>query len=178
MVGLFQFRMVTDPMPDDGMVQAILDLDDESVVEFAPEENIGYVWFARTAPSLADAIVAATLELERVGLRPVRVEPRELVTVGEAAARLGRPVQEITAWWEGELSEPDLPSPCEMRSDGSGVIFLWDDIAAWVRTRLGETVPDDPQILMAATAALRLRGFRQAEPGVEPLVAGLIGPRR
>jgi hypothetical protein len=176
MTTLFQFQIVVTPVPDDDQVQQLLDLDDESMVERAPDEGIGMVWFTRTGPSLADAIVAATRDLEGVGLRPSQVKPREAVTVVEAAARLNRPAEEFRAWWEGTLSEPGAPEPWEMFSAGSGTVFGWDDIAAWTRTRLDVTVPDDPPILAAASAALRLRLCVRGVTGVEPLIAALVSP--
>jgi hypothetical protein len=178
MARFFQFRMVVTPLPGDDQVQQLLDLDDETVVERAPEEETGRVWFARTARSLADAIVAATRDVERVGLRAARVEPQVAVTVAEAAARLGRPAEEFRAWLEGTLSEPGAPEPWEMFSAGSGPFYSWDDVATWVSSRLDATVRDDPPILTAASAALRLRLCVTGVTGAEPLIAGLISPAR
>jgi hypothetical protein len=171
----FQFRMLVGHVPDDEQVRGILALDDTSTVELAPEEAVCLVWCDRTAPTLAEAIVSAALDLERLGLRPLRVEPRDPVTASEAAGRLGRPVESFRSWLSSTVAEPDAPTPIRMRTVGPEPIYSWDDIAAWVRERLDANVPMDPPVIEAATLALRLRRCIQGAAGVEPLLAKLIG---
>jgi hypothetical protein len=176
MAAVFQFLILLNEVPDDEQVQQILALDGEPEVECAPEEQVGVVWFDRPAPSLADAIVAATLDLERLGLQPCQVQPRYLVTVPEAAARLDRPVEAFRTWLEGTLTERGAPRPYKMRVAGPGAVFVWDDLTPWIRDQLDETVPDDPSIIDVARTALRLRRAAEHATGVEPLIAVLVSP--
>ncbi|MDR7278636.1 hypothetical protein [Catenuloplanes atrovinosus] len=170
MMPVFQFRMVVDTPPTEAQAVALVGLPDAPAVEVAPEEQVGVVWFDRSAPRLATAIVSAAHDLERVGLRPIRVEPRDQVTVPEAAARLGRPAEWFRTWLTGTLGEPGAPSPMPMRPAGRERFFSWDDVEAWARERLDPDLPDGPPVLTAATLVLRLRRCGRGVDGLPELL--------
>lgn len=173
MTPVFQFRVVVDTPPTDAQAAALVSLPDSPAVEVAPEEQVGVIWFDRSAPRLAEAIVAAAHDLERVGLRPIRVEPRDPVTVPEAAARLGRPAEWFRDWLTGTSAEPGAPAPLPMRAAGREKFLSWDDITEWVRERLDPGLPDDPPVLAAAGLVLRLRRCAHGVDGL-PVLLGLI----
>ncbi|MFI5844445.1 hypothetical protein ACIA8K_32590 [Catenuloplanes sp. NPDC051500] len=174
MTRVFQFRMVVDTPPTDAQAVALVALPDSPAVEIAPEEEVGVVWFDRPAPRLAEAIVTATHDLERAGLRPVRVEPRDPVTIPEAAARLGRQVEWLRARLAGANGEQGAPVPLPMRAAGREKLFSWDDITEWARERFDPGLPDDPLVLTAAGLVLRLRRCAHGVDGL-PILLTLIG---
>ncbi|WP_033340076.1 hypothetical protein [Catenuloplanes japonicus] len=173
MTPVFQFRMVVDTPPTEAQAVALVALPDSPAVEIAPEEQTGVVWFDRSASLLAEALVTAARDLERVGLRPIRVEPRDPVTIPEAAARLGRSAEWFRDWLAGTRGEPGAPKPLPMRVTGPEKLFSWDDLTEWVRERLDPGLPDDPPVLNAAGLVLRLRRCASGVDGL-PVLLGLI----
>lgn len=171
MTPVFQFRLVVSGVPDDDAIQAVLALDGSPAVEISHIEALGVVWFDRPAPDLATAIAGAALDLERLGLRPTRTEPRELVTIPEAAGRLGRPAERLRPRLMAGLNDPHAPTPHRTCPAGSEPMFVWDDIATWVRQHLDPALPDDTPVLNAGTTALRLRRHVLEGASVAPLVA-------
>ncbi|WP_033342061.1 hypothetical protein [Catenuloplanes japonicus] len=179
MTAIFQFRVLVAPAPDDTQTMGILALDDTSAVEIAPEENTGLVHFDRSAPSLASAIATATLDLERLGLRPCRPGQRELVTIPEAASRFALAVEDFRARLTGTLSERHAPRPIRKYTVGDEPVFEWPELAEWTRNRIGYVIPDDGPTLDAAGLAMRLRLHIHAGdvPDIDTLTALVTPPR-
>jgi hypothetical protein len=60
---------------------------------------------------------------------PRRIDPEDLCTAADLAARLGiRHRQTITAW---QFRYPDFPAPVFKRP--GVVLWLWPDVEAWAR---------------------------------------------
>lgn len=110
----------------------------------------------REAVSLLDAITSVVDEIRSVqGLRAVRVETNDAVTLADAAQRLGRRTPEsLRLLAEGRRGPGGFPTP--IADTGKVRVYSWVDIVTWLREALGEDVPKVQHELVLADHALRL----------------------
>ena len=69
------------------------------------------VSFDREAPSLVDAVTGAIADVEATGLRVVRVDDRDWVTLADVAARIGRSREIVRLWALGRKGPGGFPPP-------------------------------------------------------------------
>jgi len=113
----------------------------------------------RRAGSLAAAIHGAVVELEAHGLRAVRVDARDWVTLEGIAARIGRAREVVRLWACARVGPGRFPAPL---NPGCHTLFYsWLEVAGWLGTAghlPGEVRVDvDAPVLAAANLALQLR---------------------
>ncbi len=109
----------------------------------------------REAPTLADAIGSAIIDVESVpGLRVLRVEPDDLVTAAEIAQRLGRSRESVRLLIAGKRGRSQFPAPVShLRSRNR--LWRWADVAAWAGAEPAQVTR--AQLIAALNAALELR---------------------
>jgi len=92
-----------------------------------------FATFHRDAPSAMEAMISAIEDVEgaRIGLRVVRVEPDELVTVGEIAERGGLSREAIRLYVLGKRGPGGFPRPVAGLQQKSP-LYRWSDVAAWL----------------------------------------------
>lgn len=121
---------------------------------FGSIDSAGYGEFSRQAESLFDAVLSAISDVESVaGLRVLRVEPDDLVTMSDIATRLGRTRESVRLLIVGKRGGGGFPPPISHLRSRSR-LWRWSDVACWA----GETdAADDAAIIAAVNAALELR---------------------
>ena len=129
----------------------------------------------REAPNLLAAVASVVAQIGTVpGLRAVRVETQDAVTLTDAAARLGRRTAEsLRLLAEGKRGPGGFPAP--IVDTGKVRVYSWAEIATWLHEALGEHVPPVNRQLVLADHALRLadeaqRGGRAEFEAVRHLV--------
>lgn len=156
------FTLIIDGEPD---LDALHDAGCDDAT-FGEVDGVHYGEFAREAPSLAEAVLSAISGVESVGdLRALRVEPEDLVTAAEIAARLGRSRESIRLLIAGRRGSGDFPSAVtHMRSRNR--LWRWSDVAAWAK-RLAPEQEHEARLLATINAALELRNQSRTLPEAE-----------
>lgn len=110
----------------------------------------------REAPTLLRAVVTVAAQIRSVpGLRAVRAETHDAVTLSDAAQRLGRRTSEsLRLLAEGKRGPGGFPA--SIVDTGNVRIYSWAEITTWLHEALGEDVPDASRELVLADHALRL----------------------
>jgi len=120
----------------------------------------GYVYgdFDREAPTFADAVSSAIEQVESTGLRVIRVEPEELVSASEIAARTQRSREGVRLLIAGKRGPGGFPPPLGWL-DAKTRVWRWSDVSRWFVTefkaQLGE--PGDAAFIAALNSALEVR---------------------
>lgn len=150
---------------------------------FGQRDGVYFADFDRVARSFSKALASAINDVESAvaGLRVVRVEPEELVTASEIAARLHRTRESIRLLFESQRGAGDFPRPVAWLENGTR-LWYWHDIFAWAAQRsefkaLAGSAHEAARSIHTANAFLALR----AEAGIEDastraLFASLISP--
>jgi hypothetical protein len=127
---------------------------------FGEVDGVGFADFARRAPSAPDAILSAIAQLESAvpSVRVIRVEPDDLVSASDIAARLGRSRESVRLLIAGDRGPGGFPAPLS-HIKARGRLWRWAEVARWAQEGLGEELLDtETAILVAAlNDALDLR---------------------
>lgn len=134
---------------------------------FGEIDGVGYADLSRTARSMSQAILSAIADVERAvpAARVIRVEPDELVSASDIAARLHRTRESVRLLIAGERGPGGFPAPVShLRSRGR--IWRWAEVSRWAEERLGVDVPgiEDAMFVAALNDTLDLR---RLSPGLE-----------
>ena len=116
--------------------------------------------FDRRAPSLPDALAAATSELLKTlpEVTVLRVEEHDLATMPQIAQRAGRTPESVRLLVAGRRGPGGFP-PAAGRLNGRTQVWRWADVAVWFEEHLGEPLPDtaDSAFIQAFNDALEIR---------------------
>jgi hypothetical protein len=117
--------------------------------------GVQHLHFDREASSLAEALVSAITAVEQAvpGVRVVRVAPDEYVTLAEIAMRTGRTRESVRLLATGDRGPGDFPPPAA-RAEQRVKLWRWAEVAAWLASRLGISVPGSPDPAMSAVNGL------------------------
>lgn len=122
-----------------------------------------FIHFDREAGTLADAVVSAVRDVEKVsGLEVVGVEKDIHVVIGDIAEYTGRSRESIRLLVEGKRGPGGFPEPLWRVAGGRGV-WLWPDVAVWFRDVLGEPLGGEHRELAIAQQLLTARRLLRAE---------------
>ncbi|MGH8571636.1 MAG: hypothetical protein ACREX8_03545 [Gammaproteobacteria bacterium] len=148
----WSFEIRLSATPSDEVIDSLFEagLDDCSIAG-------DLLYCNREAPSLLAAVASVSADVRKVtGLRPVAVEADDPVTLGDAAQRLRglRSAESLRLLAEGKRGPGGFPAP--LVDTGHLRVFSWAEISTWLRTRMGDDVPEVDPDLMLADAALRL----------------------
>ena len=128
---------------------------------FGTRDNAQYGAFDREAPSFSEALASAIHDLTSAvpGLRIVRIEPDELVTMAAIAKRSGLSREYIRLLSNRKRGPGGFPAPIAYADDRTR-LWHWPDVARWL-TALGKAKVDvDTQaaeLVAAMNAAFDLR---------------------
>ena len=142
---------------------------------FGQVDDVGYADFVREAPTFAAAVRSAIEQVESApGLRVVRVEPDDLVTMSEIAQRLGRSRESIRLLISGARGLGGFPPPFSHLKARSR-LWRWSEVAAWAKRRDQRVDPGAAAAIAAINAALTLRDTAaELAPAERELVSSLI----
>jgi hypothetical protein len=144
---------------------------------FGTRCGVHFAMFHRQAASPTEAIVSAIEDIERagIGLRAIRVEPDELVTAGEIAARAGLSREAVRLYARGQRGPGGFPHPVAALHQKSP-LYKWSDVAAWFdRFRTGAKHFDttEADAIAFLNAALDIRRLAPAVPDAQRAIRRL-----
>jgi predicted DNA-binding transcriptional regulator AlpA len=170
----YEFTLVVQGALDDAAVDALFEAgcDDATLGEV---DGVAYADFIRQAPSLGEALRSALEQVESVpGVRVVRVEPDDLVTMSEIAQRLGRSRESVRLLVAGERGPGGFPSPVSHLKARTR-LWRWSEVAAWARRHDQPIDLDGATAIAALNAALTLRTtLAELAPAERRLVTSLV----
>ncbi|QFY13228.1 hypothetical protein GBF35_47605 [Nonomuraea phyllanthi] len=130
-----------------------------------------HVMCDREAETMLDAIASVVAQIKTVpGLWPLGVGEDDGVTLGDAARRHGGRTQaSLRQLATGQRGPGGFPAPL-IEADNIS-IYSWAEVSEWLRTRMGDDIPqENPDVVLAdalvkvncrARAAHREEGLRQ-----------------
>lgn len=159
-MGEHEFTLVIDGrVEDDAVVDKLFEAGCSDAT-IGSVDGVGYADFHREAETFADAVRSALEEVESVsGLRVLRVEPDDLVTMSEIAERLGRTRESIRLLVSGQRGRGDFPAPISHLRSRSR-LWRWSEVSEWA----GAGSPEEQQnarFTASINAALELRRQRR-----------------
>jgi len=108
------------------------------------------------AGSLRAITAAAIPEIEAVGLRPMRVQSNDWMTLEAIARRIGRSREIVRRWSTGETGPGGFPPPLNPGSATN--FFSWHEASRWIQRHTQYGVDDfGNPLLIAMNHALQLR---------------------
>jgi hypothetical protein len=124
-----------------------------------------YLDFERSAPSQLEAILSAITDVENsgAGVRVVRVEPDELVTITQIAKRIGWSREYTRLLALGQRGPGGFPPPASGFMERSPV-YRWSDVAGWLvsTTKAPPGLDlDDVHEIGAVNAVLDVRRYEE-----------------
>jgi hypothetical protein len=126
---------------------------------FGIVDSMGYGEFAREAASLSDAVLEAIHQVESVpGLRVLRVEPDDLVTMSDIAERLDRSRESVRLLVAGRRGPGGFPSPVSHGMERNR-LWRWTDVLVWLEELEPEEI-EAAHFIAAVNASLELRRKR------------------
>ena len=89
--------------------------------------------FSREAADILEALVSAidVIETAGVGAVVLRVEPDDLVSLGDIAERTGRTNESIRLLVNGQRGPGDFPLPATRVGTGRSRLWRWAEVVAW-----------------------------------------------
>ena len=124
---------------------------------FGMVDGVGYGDFFHQGPGFAEAVRSAIERVESVaGLRVLRVEPDDLVTMAEIAERLERSRESVRLLISGARGPGGFPPPISHLKARSR-LWRWSEVAFWANQH---GLPSDRRaalLVAAINAALALR---------------------
>jgi hypothetical protein len=127
---------------------------------FGTRSGLTTAEFDRKAASFASAVLSAIRDVESadLGLRVIRVEPDDLVSLSAIAQRTGRTRQSIGALQRGVRGPGDFPAPLA-HIDGKNRLWQWSAVERWLAERLKQPahLGGAPQFVSALNGVLQAR---------------------
>jgi len=152
-----QFALVVDRLPGPVELEILARTASFAEILWDPGTATVRLRFDADAPTLAESILSAVQRVEAAGLRAVRVDAHDWVTLGDIAERIGRSRETVRLWAAGRLGPGGFPPPLNPGRDTS--FYSWAEVLPWLRHRLCFDMPDEEPVLTAANLALQLRGL-------------------
>ncbi len=149
---------------------------------FGTRCGVHFAMFHRQAGSAIEAILSAIEDMESagIGLRAVRVEPDELVTGGEIAARAGLSREAIRLYARGHRGPGGFPLPVAGLHQKSP-LYKWSEVAAWLdRFHNGSKQFDttEADAIAFLNAALDVRRLAPCVPDAEGAIRRFKNKRK
>lgn len=105
---------------------------------------------------LLDIAPSALHDIEAVGLRPMRVDTGDWLTLQDVAKRIGRSREIVRLWSIGAQGPGGFPPP--LNPDCATNFYSWVEVSRWIHQHTRSEVADfgDP-LLVALNLALQLQ---------------------
>jgi predicted DNA-binding transcriptional regulator AlpA len=171
----YEFSLVISGNLEDGQtLDALFEAGCDDAT-FGQVDGVGYADFVREAPTFGEAVRSAIEQVESVpGLRVVRVEPDDLVTMSEIAQRLGRSRGEHPPPDFGRTGSGGFPPPVSHLKARSR-LWRWSEVAAWAKRHDQGVDTGAASAIAAINAALTLRDTAaELAPAERDLVSSLV----
>ena len=155
----FEFTLaIAGPIDEESILDRLFEAGCSDAT-FGSVDGAGFAEFTREATSFEEAVMLGIQQVESVpGLRVLRVEPDDLVTMSEIAGRLGRTRESIRLLVSGDRGHGGFPPPVSHVRDRFR-LWRWSDVAEWA----GQVSLEERQrakFVAALNAALELRRSR------------------
>jgi hypothetical protein len=137
-----------------------------------------YLEFDREAGTFLDAILSAIGEVNGIpGIRVARIEPDELVTASEIAARIGRSRESVRLLVEGSRGPGGFPSPVSGTTERRIRLWRWSEVGRWLEAHgIDGGVQAEARLIAAVNGALDLA--RNAEGPLRAEILEVVGGSR
>jgi hypothetical protein len=174
----FTFLLGPEEQLTESLIEEILERCDDALVGGRDRQAI--VEFDREASTFAAAVIDALAQLESIpGIRAVRVEPEELVSLSAIAARLDRSVESIRLLAEGQRGPGGFPPPAA-RIDAKTRLWEWSAVARWWRDNMNpeqnQPLIEAADFLASINDALDLRArAERLNPSEKRAVSEIVG---
>ncbi|MFA5786151.1 MAG: hypothetical protein WDA71_04065 [Actinomycetota bacterium] len=151
----FEFTLVIDgDLTDGDIVDRLHDAGCDNAT-FGSVDGVGFGDFHREAGSFLEAVLQAIGQVEQVsGLRVLHVEPDDLVTMADAAGRLGKSREYVRLLVGGRRGRGGFPAPIS-HLGGRSRLWRWSEVAAWAGL-IDEEEQRRAKAIAAVNAALEL----------------------
>ncbi|MGH8994702.1 MAG: helix-turn-helix transcriptional regulator [Acidimicrobiales bacterium] len=152
----FEFTLVIDgDLSQEKVARALFEAGCDDAT-FGVIDGMGYGEFLREAHSLADAVLSAFHQVESIGgLRILRVEPDDIVTMSDIADRLDRSRESVRLLIAGRRGPGGFPPPISHGME-RGRLWRWSDVVSWFEQAGPEEI-ETAAFMAAINAALELR---------------------
>jgi hypothetical protein len=160
-----RLALMVDRPPDPAQAR---DLEPAAVVLWDPGSGTVRLRVAWPAWSLTEAVVAAVHAVEATGLRVLRVDADDWVTVADVARRIGRSRETVRLWAAGRMGPGGFPPP--LNPDRDTTFYSWAEVLVWLRHRAALDLPDEEPVLAAANLAVQLRVLLRRVPRAQVLL--------
>lgn len=142
---------------------------------FGTVDRVGYADFTREAPSFGEAVRSAIADVESVpGLKALRIEPDDLVTMAEIAERMGRSRESVRLLIQGSRGPGGFPAPVSHLRAKSR-LWRWSEVSVWAEELTGAVDSHAAAVIAAINATLALRiNVTQLTPTERELLTSLI----
>ena len=154
-------------------------LDDALIGETA---GVVFADFSRKANDALDAVICAIRQVEDapLGVRVIRTEPDDIVTVTDIARRLKRTDESIRLLINGQRGPGRFPAPTTRISASRSRVWRWSDVVSWFdkyeNSREISKMVDYSSKLALVNDLLRSREhFHSQDPGVQKARETLVG---
>ncbi|MFG2078200.1 hypothetical protein [Nonomuraea maritima] len=146
----WDFRVALNRAPTEAEVDALFEAGLDDCTVSGGKNGRVRVRCERAAESMLDAIASVVAQVKSVpGLWVVGVGKDDAVTLGDAAPRHGRRTQaSLRQLAVGQRGPGGFPEPL-IEADNISV-YSWAEIAEWLRTRMGDDIPEEnPDVALA-----------------------------
>jgi hypothetical protein len=150
-MGLYRFGLIVDRPANRSQADSIVDVHPDICVRPHQQD----VTVARSAGSLAAAVVSAIDDLEAFNLLPVRVCADDWVTLADIGNRVGRSREAVRLWSIGQQGPRGFPPPVNPGRDTR--FYSWTEVTVWLREAMGFDSPRPDAVLVTANLLLQAR---------------------
>jgi hypothetical protein len=152
-----QFTLVVNRLPSPAQIRMLVRAAHTAGIVWDPAGAPVQIYFEVFAATLLEAVVVGVRSVEAAGLRALRIDAHDWVTLGDIAARIGRSRETVRLWATNRLGPGGFPPPVNPGRDTS--FYSWAEVLPWLRRRLGCDLPDEEPVLAAVNLALQLRAL-------------------
>jgi hypothetical protein len=182
-MGIHDFTVVFD-LPLDDYTDDILDAlyeagcDDATLGQFS---GVFEAHFDRESTDILEAIVSAIDDIETagVGATVLRVEPDDLVSIGDIAERTGRTAESIRLLIMGRRGPGGFPMPAMRIGMGRSRLWRWAEVVGWFHAyepdRWDESTTRYWSVIATVNDFLRQRAWGNRSDGVATQVRMVLG---